>query len=92
MGLSDEDLTKARAKRDKLAVTCSKKLEAAADSITKYLHACNQCYDDSIAATSDDPRIQLRDEIKVFIECLKIDLESTPTPSTKGARDEHNVK
>ncbi len=48
--LSDRDRrsqAKAEAARKKAALACAKKLQDAADSLTAYLSACNECHDGS---------------------------------------------
>lgn len=48
--MSDSDKkahAKAEKRREKAAVSCSKKLEAAADALNEFLHACNDCKDGS---------------------------------------------
>lgn len=71
MALNNEDLAKARAKRDRLAISCGSKLKAAADELTKFLRASNLCYDDSSVTDMDDHRIVLRNEINDFSLYLK---------------------
>lgn len=66
MAMNNEDLAKARARRDKAAQACAKKLTAAADALTAYLKACNQCYDDTAAVEFGDHRIELRDDIQAL--------------------------
>lgn len=48
--LSDRDKHKqarAEAARKKAALACAKKLEAAAEALTHFMHACNECRDGS---------------------------------------------
>jgi hypothetical protein len=50
---------KAEAARKKAAVACSKKLQAAADSLSDLMAACNECQDGSSVRREDDGRILL---------------------------------
>lgn len=82
MAMNNEDLVKARARRDKAAQACAKKLIAAADALTAYLKACNQCYDDTAVVEFGDHRIELRDGIQAFATYL------TPSlPKEKATND-----
>lgn len=66
MALSNEDLAKAKAKRDKAGAACGKKMKVAADALTAFLKASNKCYDGTGVTELDDYRVQLRDEIQEF--------------------------
>lgn len=60
--LSDRDKqaqARAESKRKKAAIACARKLEAASEALSDFLHVCLDCHDESRSRGADDGRLIL---------------------------------
>lgn len=65
-----KEQARAEANRKKAAIACSKKLEAAADSLNELMRACNECHDASSVQRGDDGRQLLMTRLMEFSSWL----------------------